>query len=87
MYGIVHGGVEEDLRRKSLEYITSLPFDGFAVGGSLGGNRVEMIEMLEKVMGGFKDIEKGFGRSKVRRRVGDRDETGEGTQNVRNLSM
>lgn len=39
MYGIVHGGMDLDLRRGSLEYLSSLPFDGFAVGGSLGKDR------------------------------------------------
>jgi queuine tRNA-ribosyltransferase len=33
MFGIVQGGVFEDLRRWSAEAITPMPFDGFAVGG------------------------------------------------------
>ena len=36
MYAVIHGGVNKDLRRMSAEYLTSLPFDGFAIGGSLG---------------------------------------------------
>jgi queuine tRNA-ribosyltransferase len=32
MYAVIHGGVDEDLRRMSAEYLTSLPFDGFAIG-------------------------------------------------------
>ena len=36
MYGVVHGGTDEELRTESAEYLASLPFDGFAIGGSLG---------------------------------------------------
>ncbi|TSD03967.1 MAG: queuine tRNA-ribosyltransferase [Parcubacteria group bacterium Greene0714_36] len=34
LYGIVQGGSFEDLRRESARVIPSLPFDGFAIGGS-----------------------------------------------------
>lgn len=50
MYGVVHGGTDRELRKLSAEYLGSLPFDGFAVGGSLGKNRDEMIELLEYLM-------------------------------------
>ncbi len=33
MFGIVQGACYEDLRRESASYLTSLPFDGFAIGG------------------------------------------------------
>jgi queuine tRNA-ribosyltransferase len=33
LFGIVQGGVHPDLRAQSVEKITALPFDGFAVGG------------------------------------------------------
>lgn len=33
IFGIVQGGLHEDLREKSLEQIQALPFDGIAVGG------------------------------------------------------
>jgi len=49
MYAVIHGGVDPDLRRESCEYLTSLPFDGFAVGGSLGKTKPEMVEMLKEV--------------------------------------
>ena len=39
MYAVVHGGMSLELRHQSIDYLTSLPFDGFAVGGSLGRNR------------------------------------------------
>ena len=50
MYGIIHGGVDERLRKKSVEYLTSLPFDGYAIGGSLGKNRDELKKLLEFLM-------------------------------------
>jgi tRNA-guanine family transglycosylase len=34
IYGIIQGGWFEDLRRESTEFISSLPFDGIAIGGS-----------------------------------------------------
>lgn len=36
LYGIVHGGFYEDLRLKSAIFMKKRPFDGFALGGSLG---------------------------------------------------
>ena len=39
MYAIIHGGLDVELRRKSIDYLTSLPFDGYAIGGSLGKTR------------------------------------------------
>lgn len=50
MYAVIHGGIDQDLRIKSCDYLTSLPFDGFAVGGSLGKTREQMFEMLSYTM-------------------------------------
>ncbi len=50
MYAVIHGGVNPELRKLSCEYLTSLPFDGFAIGGSLGKNHAEMFEMLNLMM-------------------------------------
>lgn len=50
MYAVIHGGIDEELRQRSIDYLTSLPFDGFAVGGSLGKDRDELIKLLEFVM-------------------------------------
>lgn len=50
MYAVVHGGTDKALRQHSLEYLASLPFDGFAIGGSLGKDRAEMVEMLGWLM-------------------------------------
>eukprot|EP00908_Phaeocystis_cordata_P026998 Transcript_9533.p1 GENE.Transcript_9533~~Transcript_9533.p1 ORF type:complete len:511 (-),score=225.51 Transcript_9533:798-2330(-) len=47
MYAVVHGGTDEELRAESAEYLGSLPFDGFAIGGSLGKDRAEMLTLLE----------------------------------------
>ncbi len=50
MYAVVHGGVDKDLRLFSYKTLDSFGFDGFAVGGSLGRDRFEMIEMLSFLM-------------------------------------
>jgi queuine tRNA-ribosyltransferase len=50
MYAVIHGGIDKDLRLKSCDYLTSLAFDGFAVGGSLGKTREQMFEMLSYTM-------------------------------------
>jgi len=49
MYAVVHGGLNEELRKKSCEYLTSLPFDGYAIGGSLGKNHEEMFKLIDFV--------------------------------------
>lgn len=46
IYAVVHGGVNRELRIESCAFLSKLPFDGFAIGGSVGKNREEMIEML-----------------------------------------
>jgi queuine tRNA-ribosyltransferase len=50
MYAVIHGGIDLDLRRKSCKVLRALPFDGFAIGGSLGKNREEMVAMLTEIM-------------------------------------
>ena len=47
MYGIVHGGTDEALRRESAALLGEMPFDGYAVGGSLGEDRTEMLQLLD----------------------------------------
>jgi queuine tRNA-ribosyltransferase len=42
VFGIVQGGVHEDLRRESAAYMSELPFEGFAVGGVSVGEPTEM---------------------------------------------
>lgn len=50
MYAVIHGGIDKDLRKQSCDVLTSLPFDGFAVGGSLGKTKQEMFELLHFTM-------------------------------------
>jgi queuine tRNA-ribosyltransferase len=46
VFGIVQGGVYEDLRRESAEAISSARVDGLAIGGTLGRDKAEMREVL-----------------------------------------
>jgi queuine tRNA-ribosyltransferase len=46
MYAVVHGGVNKDFRSLSCKTLSKLAFDGFAIGGSVGKDRAEMVEML-----------------------------------------
>jgi queuine tRNA-ribosyltransferase len=46
LYGIVQGGAYRDLRERSARTIGVLPFDGIAVGGSLGRSKADMHEVL-----------------------------------------
>lgn len=51
LFGIVQGGMFPDLRKRSLQQITSLPFDGFAIGGlSVGEGPEKMNEVLAATM-------------------------------------
>lgn len=50
MYGVIHGGINAELRKKSCQFLTSLPFDGFAIGGSMGKNKTEMLNMIHQTM-------------------------------------
>ncbi len=47
LYGIVQGGAYEQLRCESARIIGSLPFDGFAIGGSLGRSKEDMHSVLD----------------------------------------
>jgi len=47
LYGVVQGGVYEDLRVESAQYVASRPFFGTAIGGCLGGSDEEMYGILE----------------------------------------
>jgi queuine tRNA-ribosyltransferase len=46
LFGIVQGGAYKDLRIKSAKYISSLNFDGIAIGGSLGKSKKDMHKIL-----------------------------------------
>lgn len=72
MYCVVHGGVDPVLRRKSIEYLTSLPFDGYGIGGSLGNGRNELKELLGWMMPMFEENENR--KTKPRHLLGIADE-------------
>jgi queuine tRNA-ribosyltransferase len=42
VFGIVQGGIHEDLRRESAGQISGLPFDGFAIGGVSVGEPTDL---------------------------------------------
>lgn len=46
VYGIVQGGVHEDLRRESTEAVAARDPDGIAIGGSLGADKQQMHEVV-----------------------------------------
>ncbi|RJQ31538.1 tRNA guanosine(34) transglycosylase Tgt [Candidatus Parcubacteria bacterium] len=43
LYGIVQGGIFENLRKESSSFIGALPFDGFGIGGSFGEKQMEEV--------------------------------------------
>ena len=50
LFGIVQGGIFEDLRIESAQYISNLDFPGNAIGGlSVGEKKTEMLDMLDIV--------------------------------------
>lgn len=46
MYAVIHGGIDNALRKESCDFLTNLPFNGFAIGGSMGKNKEEMHNLL-----------------------------------------
>lgn len=73
LYGIIQGGVFQDLRDEGCDFVNSQPFFGHAIGGSLGGSKEQMYDIVnytaEKLddsrpihllgIGGIKDIFNG----------------------------
>lgn len=55
LYGIVQGGAWQDLRHRSVEFLAPLPFQGFAVGGSLGKTKADMHKVLDWTVPGLPD--------------------------------
>jgi queuine tRNA-ribosyltransferase len=47
VYGIVQGGVYEDLRRESAAAVAASECDGIAIGGSLGREKAQMYEVVD----------------------------------------
>ncbi|MDP7142464.1 MAG: tRNA guanosine(34) transglycosylase Tgt [Alphaproteobacteria bacterium] len=54
LYGIIQGGVYEDLRAQSCAWVEDRPFFGTAVGGSLGGSEEQMREVVSWCMNDLK---------------------------------
>ena len=53
LFGIIQGGLFDDLREKSLNLLKEIDFDGYAVGGlAVGENQNEMFKVLD----GLKNI-------------------------------
>ncbi len=50
LFGIVQGGAYRDLREASARFIGSLPFEGYAIGGSLGRSKDDMHRIIEWVV-------------------------------------
>ena len=55
IYGIVQGGVYQDLRAESAAYVAGAGVDGVAIGGSLGQEKAQMQEVVGWSMEGIGD--------------------------------
>jgi queuine tRNA-ribosyltransferase len=64
VYGIVQGGVYEDLRRASAATVADSGCDGVAIGGSLGAEKAQMYEVV-----GWATRELGGGREALPRHL------------------
>ncbi len=53
VYGIVQGGVHEDLRVASAQAVAARPVDGIAIGGSLGAEKAQMYEVVGWAVSGI----------------------------------
>jgi queuine tRNA-ribosyltransferase len=51
VFGIVQGGIHEDLRRQSAEAVAAAGVDGLAIGGTLGRDKPQMLEVLDMTVG------------------------------------
>jgi len=74
MYCVVHGGIDRELRTKSVDFLTSLPFDGYAIGGSLGNVKQELKDLLDWMMPMFDDDSDVERKRKPRHLLGIADE-------------
>jgi queuine tRNA-ribosyltransferase len=55
VYGIVQGGVYEDLRAESAQAVSESEVDGIAIGGSLGAGKDEMYTVVDWTTGRLPD--------------------------------
>ena len=50
LFGIVQGGTFDDLRQRSAEFIASIPFPGYAIGGlAVGESKSQMYDITQQV--------------------------------------
>jgi queuine tRNA-ribosyltransferase len=75
VYGIVQGGVHEDLRIASAQEIAARPVDGIAIGGSLGANKPQMYEVVGWAISGIDEA-----RPRHLLGIGDVDDLIRGTE-------
>ena len=66
IYGVVHGGCDHDLRRRSCELLGEMGFDGYAIGGSLGKTKEDLYGI-----GWIKEYVRRFHKSILRTLVPD----------------
>lgn len=50
LYGIVQGGIYEDMRRQSSAFVAGSGCDGVAIGGSLGADKQQMYEVVQMAL-------------------------------------
>lgn len=50
LYGIIQGGVYEDLRHEGADFVNDQPFFGHAIGGSLGASKDQMYDIVNFTM-------------------------------------
>ncbi len=55
LYGIIQGGIYDDLRDQSTAFINSRPFFGSAIGGSLGDTRSTMHSIVAHTRSKLRD--------------------------------
>ena len=54
LFGIVQGGTLPELRAESTDFITNIPFDGYAIGGlAVGETKAEMHAVTQQVCAGL----------------------------------
>ena len=50
LFGIIQGGLFKDLRKKSLDSLIKIGFDGYAIGGlAVGESQIEMFRILDDI--------------------------------------
>ncbi|MFN7038719.1 MAG: tRNA guanosine(34) transglycosylase Tgt [Alphaproteobacteria bacterium] len=50
LYGIIQGGIYEDLRKEGADFVNNQPFFAHAIGGSLGASKSQMHDIVSVTM-------------------------------------